>query len=61
MSSNLADDVAIPDAVQADYSLADTFSAFDKQYAEGNAPADGEYDDILPQAAEGMGSGMYNY
>ncbi|XP_003726002.2 testis-expressed protein 9 [Strongylocentrotus purpuratus] len=56
MSSNLADDVAIPDAVQADYSLADTFSAFDKQYAEGNPAAAGEYDDILPQAAEGMGS-----
>lgn len=56
ISANLADDVAIPDALQADFSLADTISALDKQYEEGNIPSDAVFDDVLPQAAEGMGS-----
>ncbi|XP_072173812.1 testis-expressed protein 9-like [Diadema setosum] len=56
VSANLADDVAIPDSTQADFSLADTISAIDRQYEEGNPPSDAVFDDVLPQAAEGMGS-----
>ena len=43
--------------MQADFSLADTISAIDRQYEDGHGPKDEVYDDVLPQAAEGMGSG----
>ena len=58
VSSNIADDVAIPDAMQADFSLADTISAIDRQYEDGPGAKDDVFDDVLPQAAEGMGSGI---
>ena len=69
-SAGAFDDVAVPDAgmgqegagpsmgVANDFSLADTIQAIEGRLDDGTLPAD-TLDDVLPQAAEGMGSGRH--
>lgn len=57
-AASAAEDVAIPRQGVADFSLGDTISNIERR-VEAGGPAD-EFDgtdDVLPQAAEGMGSG----
>ena len=55
------DNVAIPNELPrgGDYSLTDTFNAIESRLDQGDAEMIDDDDDILPQAAEGMGSGKY--